>query len=149
MTKENKIYLGIGIGVFILIVITAIYFYLMGKKKNSTTVQQFDPNDLPYNDPSNSTNTGGVSNNEIKTIAVGLHDEMDGFNLLGHDMEYYDRALLLGNNDLIKLYNTFNALYQSDSGQTLTQWLDGEMFSSNFENSALVLKQRLKTLNML
>lgn len=142
--KLSKTHIYIAIAVLVFLVALSIYFYKQGKK---TVSLQSLPGELPGN-PS-SGNVVGASNDEIKNVAQGLYNEMRGPNFLGHNMEFYKRALLFSDTDIIKLYNAFNAMYQADSQETLTQWLSGELFSSNLENEANVLIARLIKLNCL
>jgi hypothetical protein len=118
------------IAAVIIVAIIAYLFYRKGKKQVST---QYAPNDLPYGSPGNGAGqSGGASNSEIKQIANDMHDDMSGLNLFtGHDMEPYQRALVLSDTDFVRLYNTFNGLYQADSGETMTQWIDNEKFYNN------------------
>lgn len=135
MSKQNKTYLFIGIGIILVIGIVATVFYFKGKKQ---VTLQYTPGQLPGN-PGSGT-TYGASNDELKTLAQDLKDEMTGLNLLGHDMEPYKRALVLNDTDLIKLYNTFNTLYQKESGSTLYQWIDDEKFSDHSVTDTLLNK---------
>lgn len=133
----------IAIAVLALLIAIGFYFYRQGKKK---TAVQYAPEDLPGNPGSQNV---GASNDEIKAVANGLYLEMKGLNVFGHNMDFYKRALIYSDTDIVKLYNTFNTLFQSDSGQTLTAWLENELFSSTFESQAITLMERLKKLNCL
>jgi hypothetical protein len=135
MSKQAKIYLYIGIGVVLLIGIVAAIFYFKGK--NQVTLQ-YSPGELPGN-PGSGTQYG-ASNNELKTLSQDLYDEMNGYNILGHDMGPYKRAVYLNDNDLIKLYNTFNTMFQKESDQTLYEWIDNEKFNSHDITDALLAK---------
>lgn len=139
--SKTQIY--IAIGVLLTIIAVGVYFYRKGRK---TTTTQFTPYDLPGN-TTNTPQMAGASNAEIKSIANGLYNEMKGVNFFGHDMEFYKRALLLSDTDIVKLYNTFNTLYQAESNETLTKWLQSELFSSTFEREGLLLIDRLTKLN--
>jgi hypothetical protein len=110
------------------------YFYRQGKK---TVTLQALPNDLPGNPGSVSA---GASNNEIKLIAQQLYDDMDGYNFAGHNYDPYNRAITLSDTDLVKLYNTFNSLYQADSKETLKQWIESESYYSNDLPDALLAR---------
>src|SRR5574343_164625 len=135
LTKKEKIIL-ISIGAAIIIIAAvAFYFFKQGKK---TTSIQYGPGEVPGNPGSGSQL--GASNEEIKKIATGLYDDMDGFNWNGHDMEPYKAALLLNDNDIIKLYNAFNTMYQPESGQTLTAWIENEKFYNNEVTDTLTSK---------
>ena len=141
--KLNTTYIIIGVVVLLFLVGLGYYFYRQGKKK---VTNQYLPDELP-GDTSGQTQTG-ASNDEIKSISTDLYNDMKGWNALGHKDAPYKRAVLLNDRDIVKLYNAFNALYQSDSGQTLTQWLQSEYFSSD-ESYGPLLKDRLKKLNCL
>jgi hypothetical protein len=136
----SKIYLYIAIAVLLLIIGLSVFFYFKGKKKGSEkTSIQYLPNDLPYGDPGNGGAAAGSSNVEIKSIANDMYDDMDGWNVItGHDMEPYKRAAILSDTDFVKLYNTFNSLYQLDSGQTMKEWLVNEKFWNNDITDALI-----------
>ncbi len=138
----QKKYIYISIGVLLFLVVLAIVFYKKGK--NNVTLQSL-PGELPGN-PS-SGNITGASNDEIKNIANQLYEDMSGFNGAGHNYEPYERAALLNDTDLIKLYNTFNTLYQKDSGETLTEWISNERYF-NPGTPGLIIS-RLKKLNSL
>lgn len=128
----------IAIAVLVIIVALSFYFYKKGKK---TTSIQYLPGDLPYGNSGNGSNqTTGASNSEIKSIAQSMFADMDGFNIWGHDIEPYQRASTLSDTDFVKLYNTFNALYQTESGETLTQWLVNEKFYNNEVTDSLITR---------
>lgn len=122
----------------------AIYFYKKGK--NTVTLQSL-PGELPGNTASG--NMSGASNDEIKNVVSELHQDLKGFNYLGHNQAVYERASILNDADLVKVYNAFNALYQKDYGQTLTEWLNSEIFLGESYNSARLLEKKLKKLNCL
>lgn len=139
--KLNLTYVIIGIVVLILLIAMGWYFYRQGKKQ--VTLQSL-PGELPGNPQSG--NVLGASNDEIKRIANDLYDDMKGFNIWGHKQAPYDQANLLNDQDIIKLYNTFNAMYQKESGETLTSWLSNE---NGLGVSGSLLINRLKKLNAL
>lgn len=140
MSKKN-IY--IIIAVLVVVVAIAIFFYRKGKK--TVTIQTL-PNDLP-GEPSGSGSAVGTSNNEIKLIANALYEDMSGFNYSGHDYEPYNRAIVLSDTDLVRLYNTFNTLYQTESKETLKQWILNEnYYYSDVPNSLLA---RFAKLNLI
>lgn len=128
--------------VLLFLVGLAWFFYKRGKKQ---VTLQYLPGELPGN-PS-SGNVIGASNDEIKSIAIALYQDMNGFNAFGHNYEPYQRAVQLSNNDLLKLYNTFNTMYQGQSGETLTQWISNERYTSVDLPSAII--SRLSKLNAL
>ena len=128
--------------VLVLLIALGWYFYRRGKKQ---VTLQYLPGELPGN-PS-SGNVSGSSNDEIKRIASDLYDDMNGPNFFGHKPEPYNAANLLNDADLIKLYNAFNAMYQKDSGETLTQWIKNDWYMEN--GPAYTLYKRLIKLNCL
>jgi len=133
--KVTKVHIYIAIGVLVLLAVLSFYFYRRGKKQVTIQVA---PGELPGN-PGSGTQYG-ASNDEIKTIARELFEDMDGYNWSGHNMAPYNRALLLNDSDLVKLYNTFNTLHQTDSGQTLTAWIDNEKYFDNEIPDALLTR---------
>lgn len=126
--------------ILIFLVLFGWYFYRQGKK---TTSIQMLPNDLAGT-PSG-TGQIGASNDEIKTTATAIYNDIDGFNLTGHDNEPYERSVLYSNTDVVKLYNAFNTMYQNELKETLTQALIGEKFWENKTPDTLIL--RLQKLN--
>lgn len=132
----------ISVIVLLLLAGLAYFFYRRGKKQ---VTLQYLPGDLPGN-PS-SGNVSGASNDEIKSLAIELHSDMDGFNAWGHDYAPYERASQLSNTDLVKLYNAFNAMYQTQSGETLTSWISNERYTRVDLPSAII--SRLIKLNCL
>ncbi len=138
--KLNLTVVIISIIVLIILIGLGIYFYRQGKKQK--TLQSL-PGELPGNPGSG--NTTGASNDEIKNIASGIFDDIDGYNLFGHDNEPYNNAVLLNDTDLVKLYNTFNTLYQDKLGETLTVAMTNEKYWET-NNPDIILK-RLKRLN--
>lgn len=140
MPSKTQIY--IALGVLLFLILLAWYFYKRGKSQ--ITLQSL-PGELPGNPGSG--NVSGASNDEIKNIAVKLHGDMSGWNFLGHNPQPYSDALLLNDGDLIKLYNTYNTMYQKESGQTLTQWIEAESYTLLSEDNPHALYNRLLKLN--
>lgn len=138
--KLNATMIIIAVIVLLLLIGIGWYFYSQGKK--GITIQAL-PGQLPGS-PS-SGNVTGASNDEIKDISNGIYQDIKGFNLLGHSLVPYDRAVLLNDTDIIKLYNAFNTQYQSDLGETLTQALQSEYYLRG--QSPDILKSRLEKLN--
>lgn len=138
----SKTYITIAVVTILLLAFVGFYFYRRGKKQ---TTLQYLPGELPGNKERG--NQVGASNDELKLLANALHSEMKGLNWFGHNMEPYKRALLLNDTDIVNLYNTFNELHQRQSGETLTQWLQGETWSQYTEREGLLLIQRLQKLN--
>ncbi len=120
--KIQRKHIYIAIAVLVVLVALGIYFYRQGKK--TVTIQDL-PEDLPGNP--GSVNSGST-NDEIKIVSSGLYNDMKGFNYAGHNYEPYNKAATFSDTDLVKLYNTFNTLYQPDSGETLKQWIENENY---------------------
>jgi len=119
----DKKYYIIGGIVLLFLVLLGWYFYRQGKKQ---VTLQYLPGELPGNETSG--NVVGASNDEIKRIVNGLYSDMSGLNLTGHTHDPYNAAVLLNDADLVKVYNTFNTLYQEESGETLTEWIASESY---------------------
>lgn len=128
--------------IVVLLFLIALGWYFYKRGKNQVTLQYL-PGELPGN-PQSGTQIG-ASNDEIKTIAAELYNDMKGPNFLGHNYDPYNRANLLNDSDLIKLYNAFNAMYQKQYGQTLTQFIESDWFLEN--SPPHILYKRLKKLN--
>lgn len=141
MDKKSKRYLIIALVVLLILAAISFYFYKQGKK--TVTIQSL-PGELPGNPGSG--NQGGASNDELKLLVEALYKDMKGFNLGGHDYTPYNQANGLDDRDLVKLYNAFNTLYQKDSGQTLTEWMNNESYY--YQTSPGLLLQRFAKLNL-
>lgn len=136
----------LAIAIIIVLIVLFSYFYQKGK---SQTPLQYLPGELPGNPGSG--NIGGASNDEIKNLSQALYTDMKGLNIFGHNFEPYRNALLLNDTDLIKLYNSFNASYFQQSGETFVQWLTNEEFGSFAtpeSNVPKILLTRLNKLNL-
>ena len=138
--SDTKKYIIISTIVLVLLVVLAYFFYKKGKKSITT---QYLPGDLPGN-PSSGSDTG-ASNSEIKALANELFNDIDGFNGLGHNNDVYNRVILLSDTDLVKLYNTFNTLYQQRLEETMTVAIDNEKFWENDIPDRII--ERLRKLN--
>lgn len=141
MYKMQLIIAGIVLAALIAL---GIFFYRRGKKQ---VTLQYGPGELPGNPGSGAAI--GASNDDIKKIANDLYADMKGFAWMGHDYEPYADALRLNDTDLIKLYNTFNTLYQNDTSDhdTLTRWIAKERYADTTLPDLLISK--LKKLNCL
>jgi hypothetical protein len=136
--KNKGFVIGFAI-ILVLVIAVAIFYYRKGKKETKNT----NPNLLPDGSTGGTT---GASNDEIKNLANEMFKDMNGWNILnGWNTSIYSRALLLNDADIIKLYNTFNAYYQSKYDQSLTEFI----YSEQFKPSVMVLlEQRLRKLNL-
>lgn len=117
-TKTMLIIAGVVL-LLILIIGVAIYFFgrSAGKAVGSINVA-----------PAIEDNKGGAqaSISDILALSSQIHEDMNGSNLVGHDISLWQRVLTLSDTDLAKLYSEFNVKYQKDSGQTLVGWIDSE-----------------------
>jgi len=135
----------IGIAVFIIAASATVIYYFYKQGKNSALVNQAN---LP---PDLSPSGGTDSNANLSQIAQRMNADMSGLNILGwHDEVPYEDALALSNTDFVQLYNIYNALYQKDSGQTLTQWINAESYQplSAWQAVQQAMIQRLTSLNL-
>lgn len=140
--KLNVNYIIIGIVVLLLLVGLGWFFYKKGKNK---TTLQYDPYQLPGEITGD--HQVGASNDELKSLSSELFNDMSGFNFFsGWNVNIYNRALLLNDKDLIKLYNAFNAVYQKEYDSTLTKMISDEQNKLSQMN---LLELRLKKLNCL
>lgn len=120
----TKTHLYIAIAVLVFMALFGYYYYRKGK--NTVSIQAL-PNDLPGNQGA-ASGSGGASNDEIKRVVNALYNDMNGWNITGHNYEPYQTALTFSDTDIVKLYNAFNTLYQQDSKQTLAQWIESEEY---------------------
>jgi len=87
--KIEKTHLYIGIAVIVFMALFGYYYYRKGK--NTVSIQVL-PNDLPGNQGA-ANGSGGASNDEIKRVVEDLYNDMDGFNITGHNYEPYQTAI--------------------------------------------------------
>lgn len=134
-TKQFLIIAGIVLVVFIII---GIWFYRKGKKQ--TTIAP-----LPLDNP-DANNAYGVSFSELLQIADAMHKDMDGLNLLGHDVTPYEKYAALSDTDFVKVYNVYNEKYQKESGETLKEWIESESYA--FDDVTDSILARMGRLNL-
>lgn len=136
------------IGVILVVLFVVWYFgYKRGSKK--TTISPLTGDDPNSTDPNN--NPAGMSDSDIKMLASNLHDDMEGSNFFGHNDDLFSKVTELSDTDVQRLYNEFNTQYQSDSGQTFTQWIAGEAGAWSggvFDNLRTSILARLAKLNL-
>ncbi len=145
----SRIYIIIAGVVLVVLVALMIVFYFKGVRKGKSAVTlQGLPGELPGTPGSG--NYVGASNDEIKNIANNLYADMKGINAFGHDVDPYLDAVRLNDTDLVKLYNYFNTTYQKNSANTLTEWVDNEVFiETTIEgDTSDLLLSRLRKLNL-
>lgn len=106
--------------VLILAIAIAVWFYFQGKKKGGedTTINLSSPLTPEGNAPS-------ASDQEIKSLATELHDDMDGINYY-HNLAPWNKLATLSDSDFIRLNNEFNTQYQLESEETFKQWVENE-----------------------
>lgn len=111
-------------GILVVLTIAAfIYFYNAGKSKGK---QQGSVNISNTPTDPGTGNTASASTPEINTIATQLYQDMKGLNLSGHDNDLWSRWMILSDTDFIRVSNRFNEEYQTESGQTLKEWIEDE-----------------------
>lgn len=143
MKTSNKTILIVIAIVVVFIVGIAFFYYRKGKKQ--VTIQK-PPLDNPNSD-SPENNPFAVSDAQITSIVDALHRDMDGLNWNGHDVQPYQDLNALSDSDFSRVYNVFNSKYQSDSGETLKQWIESESYV--FDDVTDSIKQRMGRLNLL
>lgn len=136
--SSKKTTLILVIVVLVIAIGVALYFYFQGKAKGSTQTN------LNLSSPLDSSGNAPVASEaEIRQLAEQLHDDMDGLNVWGHDNTVWNNFMALGDPDIIRVNNQFNAQYQAESGESFVEWVDNE--SGSYSTQA---KQRLKKLNL-
>ena len=138
LTKKYLIIAGL---VLAGLVALAVIFYRKGK--NTVTLQQL-PGELPG--APDRGNVSGASNDELKRLANNLYADLKGVNAFGHNYDPYQDALKLSDSDLVLLYNAFNSMYQEESRQTLTQWIESDYYSLFITPTIEALLGKLKKL---
>lgn len=119
------------IAIILVIIVVAVIFYRKGKKQTTAA-------DLPLDTPgggNNSTGNGGVnlsgnqlSSNQIVLYADQVFDDIDCVFCTRNAKLYADLAIV-SDTDLVKIYNAYNAKYQTKHGETMLQALKAEYFS--------------------
>ena len=142
MKTTTKLTLGF-IGALVLtIVVLAIVIVVKNQKAKAKTPE----NDTPLKaddvfDKTSSGNAAAVTDAEVDAadrLAAKLYRDMDGLNLMGHDIDLYEEVNLLSDRELSILNAVFNKKY--GNGETLIEWLDAESFlwADNFGLDTLV-----------
>ena len=142
MKTTTKITLGF-IGVLVvIIVVLAIVIVIKNQKSKAKTPDS----DTPISaddvfDKTSSSSANAVTNAEVDAadrLAAKLYRDMDGLNLMGHDIDLYEEVNLLSDRELSILNAVFNKKY--GNGETLIEWLDAESFlwADNFGLDTLV-----------
>lgn len=121
--------------------ILAVWAYRKGKLKAG---YKQPPLDNPVGGEDN--NPYGISQGEILAIVEALHNDMDGLNWGYHNSEPYEKLNILSDTDFVNVYNVFNDRYLQESGQTLKQWIEAEIFG--FDDIVEAIKLRMGRLNL-
>ena len=123
--------------VLITLLIAFIVVYNLGKKDDPSKVKA-------GNDEAGTTNLTQQELDYLNGLAINLHDDMEGLNVTGWETEYYEEASLLSDTKLVALSNIYNFKYESNSGETFLQWLQGEQFG--FVYGDFGLKSTIQTM---
>lgn len=148
--NEKKGVIVVGIILLLLISIYLIGFHKGTKKTTIAPIIADDPNAATGSE-TGINNPAGLSEPQIKQLAVSLHTDMDGSNFFGHNDDLYKQVTELSDTDISRLYNAFNDKYQQTSGQTLYQWLEAEYGSWSgavFANLRSSILERMGKLNL-
>jgi hypothetical protein len=114
-----------GVASVILAVVLAAYF-----------VSKFNRPD--FNQVKLPTTSGGTQLTQaeaqkVRSLAMRLHEDMDGLAVPGfRDKEAYEELLDLTDPLFVAVYNDFGVLYFSEGNGTLRDWIDAENFSYTF-----------------
>lgn len=118
MDKKTIIIISVAVILFIIILFVV---YKMGKKNSNPSTAKI-PKKL----------VGDLSEEEVekmRKIAIAVHNDMDGINF-SWKTDLYFGIMNLSQRNLMGLNNIFNELYQADSGQSFSQWLQNENFNT-------------------
>lgn len=138
MKFDRKLIIIIAVALVVL-VLGAYLLYRAGKRSADSSKVK------PPKDDVGAGNLTDEKYDEINSLAVNLFNDMDGANWNWEEI-YYERAVELSDEELAVLNNVFNEKYESDSGQTFLQWLQGEQFWWNdyaLQQKVTVLISRL------
>lgn len=119
--------------VLLVIVVIVVYNYIMKHK----------PAKLPHE-----TDWGRDLTKEesatISRITVELYNDMDGWNLSGHDNKIYKETASLNERLLVGVGNFFRDKYK----ESLIEWLKGENFFGEADEFSKIIIARLSTLGV-
>jgi len=136
LDKQTIIIIAVAV---VVLIIAAYLLYRAGKKSADSSKVK------PKKDKVGAGNLTDEEYDDINSLAVNLFNDMDGGNWSWEET-YYERAVELSDEELAVLNNVFNEKYESDSGQTFLQWLQGEQFWWNdyaLQQKVTVLINRL------
>lgn len=127
--------------VVIVVVILAISFYfayssgrLSGRNASSVDIPKGFTGDLT-----------DAQRSKIQNLGVSLYNDMNGANL-SWQTPLYDSIMALPDNELLALNNSFNFMYEVESGETFLQWLGNENFDYGMQLDALELDGKVKAI---
>ena len=130
------------VGVIILIALT---IYLIGRSSGKKGKAKHI--DLPTDTGKPGDNFGGIPASTIRRLSVALHDDMDGWNLGGHNMDPYKEWLTMSDTGFVAVYNDFNDQFYSEGKGTLRKWIADEMYRDSLIDDAVL--PRMAKLNLL
>lgn len=134
----------------IIVIVVALFLYFQGKKAGGRgKAKHIDlPSDLVVGgDPNSDPNAGGIPGSTIRRISTALHDDMDGWNLTGHNMDPYKEWLTLSDTGFVAVYNDFNDQFYNEGKGTLRKWIMDEMYRDSLVDDAIL--PRMAKLNLL
>lgn len=153
-TRQTLI--AIGVVLFLLLIVgLVVYFAGKSKGKLQSTINLSNP---VIDNPYDQNNQGNVTSTaEVKQLSEAIYNDMNGSNVVNHDIDTWNRVLSLSDTDFIRVYNEFDTAHQKDSGQSLAQWVNnetaytlGNLFGTNFgwSNVKDIVLKRMARLNL-
>lgn len=135
----------IAVGILLVGLIFFIVWYSArkaGKLKGTTIINTSNPG---------SDTSTSASESEIRQVAGDLYGDMDGANIMGHNLDAWQRFMALSDSDVVRVYNEFDLKYQKPSGQTFKEWVQNESspFLSPWSTVKETVLARLNKLNLL
>ncbi len=121
----------------LLITLAVVYMYWQQIKdaiapKDATENTQSTTTVPKKTTPTKQTQSTNSNKYDALPLVLELHDVMAGvFTSVATKDQAYSKLLLLNNVQLVAVYNLFNQLYYSDSGQNLLQWIQHEGYDAN------------------
>ena len=103
----------------ILLIVCIVICYIYSQGKKACAINQSSPVIDNPNDPTQNT-TPQTPQNEIDQMSVDIHSDFGSFygltDQLGHNMDLWNKVLVLSDTDLVRLNNAYNTKYQSQDG---------------------------------
>jgi hypothetical protein len=118
--------------VVVVIIGIFVFVYFMGRRSGKVKIQQVP---LPTDQPGG-YKLSDADAQSVRSISEGLHTDMKGFNLWGHDLTQYQKLMASNDTIFVAVYNDFNNLFGGEGDGTLRDWLNGEVgtwFNPNYE----------------